>query len=56
MSQITIIENCLYDNKKVFCWLHEISQNKMNEMYAVLYANIMYIQCILNEMKQQQQQ
>jgi hypothetical protein len=36
VSQIMIIENALCDNKKVFCWLHKMSQHKMNKTYAVL--------------------
>ena len=36
MSQIMIRENVLCDNKKVFCLLHEMSQNKINENYTVV--------------------
>jgi len=36
MSQIMIRENALCDNKKAFCWLHELSQNKINKNYTIL--------------------
>jgi len=36
MSQIMIRENALCDNKRVFCWTHEMSQDKMNKSCTAL--------------------